>query len=288
MRRDGVTGRVHPVWLVLAAIVSVQVGAAFAKGLFDQGSPLSVAWLRLLMAALMLLVLARPGLAGRSRRDWLLVLGYSACLVTMNVAIYHSFARIPLGLAVTIEFLGPLAVALVGSRRLRDLLWVGLAGLGVVLLGWSPTDLDWFGVAMALLAGASWAGYIVLSGPTGARWSGASAVTMASVFGAVVLAVPAVLADGARLLDARLLAMAAVVGLLSSVLPYSLEMAALQRLRAGVFGILMSLEPAAAALAALVLLGEFLTGAQWLAVACVVVASIGATRQGRRRPASVG
>ncbi|MGJ3508962.1 EamA family transporter [Enemella sp. A6] len=275
------TGR--PVLLVLAAIVSVQVGAAFAKGLFEQVSPLSMAWLRLTMAALMLLVIARPRLTGRSRTDWLLVLGYSVCLVTMNVAIYHSFARIPLGLAVTIEFLGPLTVALLGSRRMRDLVWVVLAGGGVVLLGWSPTVLDPVGVLLALLAGASWAGYIILSGPTGARWSGASAVTMASIFGAVVLAVPAVWVDGAGLVDVRLLAMAALVGLLSSVLPYSLEIAALQKLRAGVFGILMSLEPAAAALAALVLLGEILTGREWLAVVCVVVASVGATRQGVRR-----
>lgn len=285
MRREvEVMGRIHPVWLVLAAIVSVQVGAALAKGLFGQVSPLSVAWLRLLAAAVVLLMVARPRLTGRGGRDWWLVLGYSVCLVTMNVAIYHSFARIPLGLAVTLEFLGPLTVALLGSRRARDLIWVGLAGVGVLLLGWSPTALDPIGVGLALLAGAAWAGYIVLSGPTGARWSGASAVTMASVLGAVVLAVPAVLVDGSQLWDVRLLAVAGLVGLLSSVLPYSLEIAALQRLRAGVFGILMSLEPAAAALAALVLLGELLSGFDWLAVLCVVVASVGATRQGLRRP----
>jgi len=196
----------------------------------------------------------------------------------MNWAIYQSFARIPLGIAVTIEFLGPLTVAVLGSRRPRDLLWVGLAAVGVALLGLSRGTLTTAGVLFALVAALGWACYILLAARTGASWSGLSGLAVASLVGAVVLAVPAVLAGGRSLLDPRILLLGVAVGLLSSVLPYSLELIALRRMPPRVFGILMSLEPAAAALAALLLLGEYLTGWQWLAMACVVAASVGATR----------
>lgn len=276
--RRTATDRVPAVWLVVSSIVSVQVGAAVAKNLFGQIPPTSMVWLRLSTSAVIFLAVVRPSLRGRSRSDWLVVAGFGAVLLMMNWAIYQSFARIPLGIAVTIEFLGPLAVAVIGSRRARDLIWVALAALGVALLGVSRGSLTTAGVLFALLAAAGWACYILLSAQTGARWPGLSGLALASLVGAVVLAVPAVLEGGRSLFQPGILALGLAVGLLSSVVPYSLELIALRRIPPRVFGILMSLEPAAAALAAMLLLREFLSGWQWLAMACVVVASVGATR----------
>ena len=272
--------RIDPVWLVLVGIASVQLGAAFAKDLFAVTTPTATAWLRLCFASLIFLTFARPRLRGRSVPEWAIVGGYGVALAGMNWAIYASFSRIPIGVAVTIEFLGPLAVAVAGSRRPRDLIWVGLAGLGVALLGLQPIEPDWIGLGLALLAGAFWAGYILLAGPTGRHFEGVSGVTVASIVGAVLLAVPG-LTIGIPVFNAHVLMVALAVGLLSSVIPYGLEMVALRRMKSGLFGILMSLEPAAAALFALLVLGEGLTMIECVAMACVVAASVGATR-GRR------
>ena len=272
------------VWLVLGGIVSVQVGAAIAKHLFPLVPPTAMVWLRLVTSAVILVATARPRLGGRSAADWRVALGFGLTLMTMNWAIYQSFARIPLGIAVTIEFLGPLTVAVLGSRRPRDVLWVLLAGAGVALLGVSPGEVTVAGALFALLAGAAWAAYILLSASTGRRWPGISGLAVASVVGAVVLAPPAIATAGSRLLDPTALALGVAVGLLSSVIPYSLELKALRRIPPRVFGVLMSLEPAAAALAAMVLLGEFLTPLQWAAMGCVVVASVGATRSAEPSP----
>ena len=272
--------RIDPVWLVLFAIASVQLGAAFAKDLFSTTTPTATAWLRLCFASLIFLTFARPRLRGRSRRDWLIVIGYGLSLAGMNWAIYESFARIPIGVAVTVEFLGPLAVAVAGSRRARDLIWVGLAALGVALLGFQPIEPDWIGLGLALFAGALWAGYILLAGPTGDRFEGVTGVTVASLVGAVLLAPPALLL-GAPVVNPHVLAVALAVGLMSSVIPYGLEMVALRRMPPGLFGILMSLEPAAAGLFALLVLGEGLSPIECLAMACVVAASVGATRTRR-------
>lgn len=265
-------------WLVLAGIVSVQIGAAVAKDLFGTISPTAMVWLRLVTSAVVLTVLARPRLRGRTRHDWLVVAGFGMSLGVMNWAIYQSFARIPLGLAVTIEFIGPLTLAVAGSRRARDLVWVGLAAAGVLLLGAEPADLSVAGVGFALLAGAAWAAYILLSAGTGRRWPGLDGLAVASVLATVLLTVPALVVGGTTLLEPGVMALGALVGLLSSVIPYSCELVALRTIRPAVFGILMSLEPAAAALAAIVVLEELLSPVQWLAVACVVVASVGATR----------
>jgi inner membrane transporter RhtA len=272
--------RVPAVWLVIVGILSVQFGAAIAKDLFVIVPPTALVWLRVLTSAVVFLAVARPTLRGHSRHDWLVAVGFGVSLMTMNWAIYQSFARIPLGIAVTIEFLGPLTVAVIGSRRPRDLVWVGLAGLGVALLGLSPAGLNWPGVAFALVAALGWACYILLSAQTGRRWPGISGLTVASLVGAVVLAPPAVREAGSQLLEPRVLLLGVAVGLLSSVIPYSLELIALRRIAARVFSILMSLEPAAAALAGMILLAEFLSPVQWLAMACVVIASVGATRTG--------
>lgn len=270
--------RIPAVWLVIAGIVSVQVGAAIAKGLFDLVPPTAMVWLRLITSAVILLLVARPRLTGHSGRDWLIVLGFGVSLLVMNWAIYQSFARIPLGIAVTIEFLGPLTVAVIGSRRLTDLIWVALAGMGVALLGLSRATLTLAGVGFALLAALGWAFYILLSAQTGRRWPGISGIAIASMVGAIVLAPPAIVEAGSQMLNPTILALGFAIGLLSSVIPYSFELIALRRIPPRVFSILMSLEPAAAALAAMILLGEFLSLVQWLAMGCVVVASIGATR----------
>ncbi|MGH3364671.1 MAG: EamA family transporter [Nocardioidaceae bacterium] len=281
------SGSVGAVWLVVGGIVSVQVGAAIAKDLFSLVPPTAMVWLRLVTSAVILVAIARPALRDRSAADWRVALAFGVSLMTMNWAIYQSFARIPLGIAVTIEFLGPLAVAVIGSRRPRDLVWVALAGAGVALLGIAPGDITLAGVLFALLAGAAWAAYILLSVSTGRRWPGISGLAVASVVGAVVLAPPALVEAGPDLLDAKVLVLGVAIGLLSSVIPYSFELKALRRIPPRTFGVLMSLEPAAAALAAMVLLGEFLTPVQWTALACVVVASVGATRSAEpaREPA---
>lgn len=268
--------------LVIGGIVSLQVGAAIAKGLFPILSPTAMVWLRLLTSAVVLSITARPRLRGKTRADLLVVLGFGCCLAAMNWCIYQSFARIPLGVAVTFEFLGPLSVAIIASRRIRDLAWVVLAAAGVTLLGFTPHGITLIGVLFALAAGAAWAGYILLSQETGRRWSGTSGLAVASSVGAVGLAGPAIAEAGDQLLQPKALVLGVAVGLMSSVVPYSLELKALRRIPAGVFGILMSLEPAAAALAAMILLREFLTAGQWIAVACVIVASVGATRTGGR------
>jgi inner membrane transporter RhtA len=270
--------QISPVWLVLAGIASVQVGAAVAKDLFGRIDPTAMVWLRLVTSAVVLVALARPRLRGRTRQDWTIVVAFGVTLGTMNWAIYQSFARIPLGLAVTIEFAGPLVLAVVMSRRAQDLVWVALAALGVGLLGFERTDADIAGIAFALLAAAAWAAYILLTAQTGQRWAGLDGLAMASVVATLLLSPFAIPQGDGALLDPEILALGAAVGLLSSVIPYSVEMMALRRIKPGVFSILMSLEPAAAALAGMVILGEYLSATEWLAVACVTVASVGATR----------
>jgi inner membrane transporter RhtA len=271
---------VSPIWLVLIGILSVQFGAGVAKTLFDEASPTTIVWLRLAASALVLAAVARPALRGRTRQDWVVVLGFGLSLGVMNWAIYQSFQRIPIGLAVTIEFVGPLTLAIVGSRRVRDLAWVALAAAGVLLLGLEPGDLTWAGVGFALLAGASWAAYILLSAQTGGRWPGLDGLAVASVV-AMLLLTPLTMGRYAgQLADTRILVLGAVVGLLSSVIPYTCELVALRSLRPAVFSVLMSLEPAAAALAGLVVVGELLSPLQLVAMACVVAASVGATRSG--------
>jgi inner membrane transporter RhtA len=274
------TPRLSPVWLVLIGILSVQFGAVISKGQFGEIPPVGMVFLRLFTSSLILLAVGRPRLRGRSLVDWrpVLVLGFA--LGAMNWSFYESFARIPLGGAVTIEFWGPLLLAAVGSRRPRHFVWVGLAALGIALFGAGPTGVDPVGFGLALLAGGCWALYIVSTAATGRRWAGVEGLAVASTIATLTILPFAVAGAGERLLEPRLLALGVLVGVLSSVVPYSLEMMALRTLPPRVFGILMSLEPAAAALVAAVLLGEWLTPPQLLAMACVTAASVGATRTG--------
>lgn len=271
-----------PVLLVLGGVVSVQVGASVAKGLFPALGPAGTVLLRIATGAVILLALTRPTLRGLPRAHLRLAVAFGLVLATMNLAFYLSLARIPLGVAVTIEFIGPLGLAVAGSRRLRDGAWAALAAGGVLLLtdggaALASGDLDPVGVLLALVAGGCWAGYIVLSQRTGAVLPGTIGLTVALAAGTVALLPVGVADAGARLLEPRLLALGVVVGLLSSALPYALEMAALRSLPARTFGVLMSLEPAVASLAGFVVLREALSPRQLVAIALVCAASAGAT-----------
>jgi inner membrane transporter RhtA len=264
--------------LVVAAVTSLQFGAGFAVTLFDELGPAGTALLRLGVAAAVLVAIWRPRVRGHPRRDLRIAVLFGLVLGSMNWAIYEAMDRIPLGVAVTIEFVGPLGVAVAGSRRALDLLWVVLAAAGIVLLAdpGGPADLDALGIAFALLAGALWAGYILLSARTGQLFPGGSGLAIAMIVGSAVVLPAGVAQGGGELLRPDLLAAGAAVALASSVIPYSLELEALRRLPARVFGVLMSLEPAVAALAGLIVLGQALGAREWLAIALVVVASAGA------------
>jgi inner membrane transporter RhtA len=270
---------VPPTVLVLLAIASVQIGSALAKGLFDEIGPGGTVFLRVLFAAVVLVAVWRPSLRGRSGRALRLVVVFGLVLACMNPSFYSALDRIPLGAAVTFEFVGPLGVAVAGSRRALDLLWVALAAAGILLLSnFGGGDLEALGIVLALLAGAFWAAYILLSARVGREFSGADGLALAMVAGAVVL-VPVGIADaGADLLVPWILAAGAAVAVLSSAIPYALEMEALRRMPTGVFGVLMSLEPGMAALAGFVLLGEDLAAREIVAILFVVAASAGASR----------
>lgn len=272
------SARASSVGLVLLAIGSLQVGAALGVSLFDEAGAAGAALVRVALAALVLLVAVRPRLRGRTAADWRVVTGFGLTLGTMNLCIYEAFSRIDLGAAVTIEFLGPLGLAAALSRRRLDLLWVGLAAVGVVLIADpSGADTDLLGVLFALAAGAAWAAYILLARRAGASWHGADGVAVAMAVAVLVPLVPGVLEGGTALLGGEVLLIGLVVAVASSALPYSLELQALRGLPVRTFGVLMSIEPAVAALAGLVLLGQGLTALQVVAVGLVMAASAGAT-----------
>lgn len=273
--------------LLVASMISIQFGASVAKGLFPALGPEGTTALRCGLAALILLALQRPWRARLPLSAWLTVGLYGASLGLMNLLFYLSLARIPLGVAVALEFTGPLSVALLSSHRARDLLWVALAAAGIVLilpLSRSSRPLDPVGVAFALAAGICWALYIVLGQRAGKAVQGGAATALGMLAAALVVAPIGVLRAGPRLLQSHLWPLALAVAVFSSALPYSLEMHALRRLPARTFGILMSLEPALAALAGLVMLRERLSLAQGAAIACIIAASAGSAWTAR--PAS--
>jgi inner membrane transporter RhtA len=271
--------------LVMAAILLTQLGASLAKQLFSDVGPGGTVFLRLAFGAVILSALSRPRLRGHGRRGALLIVVFGLTFAGMNGAFYASIDRIPLGVAVTIEFIGPLAVGLLGSRRPLDLVWVALAAAGIVLLGdgiGEGTDL--WGVALALLAGVFWGAYILLTGRVGRRFDDGAGLALALVVAAVAVAPLGLAQGGLELLDPSVLAIGLVVAIVSSALPYSFELEALRRLRAATFGVLMSLEPATAALVGVLVLGEALRTSEWLAVVMVVLASAGAARGARVVP----
>ncbi|WP_232630679.1 EamA family transporter [Methylobacterium sp. Leaf118] len=277
-------GTLWPVAAVLAAMVSIQTGAAFAKGLFPAIGAAGVSTLRVGFAALILLALWRPWRRRLTGRAIGAVALYGAALGLMNLLFYLSLRTLPLGIAVAIEFTGPLAVALWGSRRPADLAWIGLAvaGLALLLPLGDAASVDPAGAALALAAGGCWALYIVF-GPAAGRAGGAGAVALGMAVAALVVAPFGIASAGADLLVPATLLAGLAVALLSSALPYSLEMFALTRMDRAAFGVLMSLEPALAALAAVPLLGEVPSPLQGFAIICVSAASVGMSARRAKR-----
>jgi inner membrane transporter RhtA len=274
------------VGLVVGGLALQEVGASFAVHLFPAVGALGVVSLRLGFSAIILLAVCRPSLRGHDRGSWATVLAFGIALGGMNLLFYEALARIPLGATVTIEVLGPLAVSVIGSRKLSGWLWALVAFAGVALLGQgSFGHLDPVGVLFAFGAAATWAAYILLSARTGRHFPRFDGLAIAMAIAAVIALPFGVSITGARLFDPGILLLGAAVALLSSTLPYAFELLALRRLPAATFSVLMSLAPAIATLAGLVILGQQFTPVAAVAIALVIAASIGAVRSAREAPA---
>ncbi|MEU7486724.1 EamA family transporter [Streptomyces sp. NPDC042319] len=278
-RANGSRSRMMSVGLVIGGIISLQFGSSVAVLLFPRAGALGVVTLRLVVAALVLLVACRPKLRGYSRGDWATVVGFGFALAGMNSLFYLAIDRIPLGAAVTLEFLGPLVLSIVTSRRALSLVWAALALGGVALLGREGFDgLNLFGAGCALTAGALWAAYILLSARAGQRFPQADGLALAMTVAAVLTLPLGITTSGAALLDPVTIGLGAAVAMMSSVLPYTLELLALRKLPASGFAVMMSLEPAAAATAGFLVLHQSLGMAEVAAIGMVVLASVGAVR----------
>lgn len=271
---------IPPVPAVLLAILSVQGGAAIAKSIFPVMGAAGTAGLRIVLSALILLIAYRPNFKKITPAQYKLVLPYGFVLGAMNISFYLSLARIPLGLAVTLEFIGPLLLAISTSRKTVDFLWALLAALGIALIApWSSNsgNIDLTGAALALLAGAFWATYIVIGGKTSKIMDGGQAVTIGMLVASCVVIPFAMIEGNLVQVTPKFFLMGLAIALLSSAIPYTLEMTALKKIPAKTFSILMSLEPAVAAFCGLIFLHEQLSTLEWTAIALVVIASTGAT-----------
>ncbi len=263
--------------MVLGAILSIQVGAALATDLFDQIGASGAVFLRVVVSAFLLVMIWRPSFR-MDRPKLKLALLFGIALAGMNLCFYESIDRIPLGTAVTFEFIGPLGVAVLTSRRRQDFAWAGLAAIGILLLsgGVGHDGLDPWGILLALAAGFFWGSYILLGKRVGEEWSGGKGLAISMVVAALICTPPGVAAGGRELLDPTVLLIGAAVAVLSTTLPLSLEIEAMRRLPSNVFGVMMSLEPGIAAAVGFVLLSQGLAAAQLLAISLVVAASAGA------------
>ena len=271
--------RVPPTVMVLGGVVSVQFGGALAARLIETLGAAGTVSLRLALAVPILLVIARPTLRKRTKKDFLAVVAFGIVLGLMNLSFYLSLERLPLGVAVTIEFIGPLGLAAAMSRKRRDLIAVAGAALGVVLVNGRELDaVNWLGVGFAGMAGVLWACYILLSAETGRRFAQLDGLALAIVVSTLVTAPIGIVTAGSQLLHWHAILTGLAIALLSSVLPYSLETLALRRMKPAVFGILMSLEPAVGATAGFLILSQRLAVIQLAGMACVVAASIAITR----------
>ena len=270
----------------LGAIASVQLGATVARHLFDVLGATGTVFLRVGFGACILLAIARPRWPRFESRQWRAIVLFGLVIAGMNLCFYQAIARIPLGIAVTIEFLGPLGVAIAGSRKAVDFVWAIMAAGGVAMLSIGGGHVTRLGALLALGAAAGWAAYIVLSQRVGRLVPGPDGLALALGVAAVALLPFGIAAGGRRLLDLRNLGVGLVVAVLSSAIPFSLEFAALRRLSSQVFGILMSLEPAMGAAAGYLFLGQRLSFRDLIAIALVMVASAGATRTAAGTPAA--
>ncbi len=281
-RHAGVLERTPSGALVLGGIASVQFGSAIAATLFARVGPAGTVLLRLTSATIVLLALWRPRLRGRGRRELLLAAGFGIVLAGMNLSFYEALQRIPLGIAVTIEFVGPLTVAVAGSRRRLDLVWIVIAAAGILALTRGGTSgLNSLGVGLALVAGSLWGTYILVNARVGRAFEGGTGLALAMCVASVAALPFGVASGGAHLLEPHALAVGAAVGMLSSAIPYSLEIEALRRIAPSVFGVLMSLEPAMAAFAGWLVLGQALGDRALFGIVLVVIASVGASRRTR-------
>ena len=274
---------IPPIYAVLLAIISVQCGAAIAKTLFPAIGAAGTASIRIGISAIILLLAYRPNLKQITPNQWKIVIPYGLSLGAMNLIFYLGIERIPIGLAVTLEFVGPLLVAIIGSRRLIDYCWVLLAAIGIALIApWSNSNVDLLGVIFALLAGGFWAAYIVLGGKVSKIMNGGQAVSTGMLFAAILILPFGFYENGLANLTPKFLGMGIALALLSSAIPFTLEMKALGQLPPRTFSILMSLEPAAASICAFIFLQEHLRFYEILAVVCVVTASVGSTLTAKR------
>lgn len=270
--------------LVVAGMIGQELGAAIAVRVFPETGPLGMVMLRLVFSAVLLLAIARPRLAGRTRRDWAAVLAFGVVLAAMNSLFYLAIERLALGVAVTIEVLGPLVLSIVASRRASAWLWAVLALGGVVALGGGGWEsLDPLGVVFALAAALTWALYILASARVGRTFERIDGLALAMAVGAVLSLPLGVATAGSALVRIDVLALGAAVAVLSSALPYALELIALRRISASVFGILMSASPAIAALVGLAVLGQQLSWPQIVGIVLVIAASAGAVASAGRR-----
>jgi len=265
------------VGMVLGGICSIQIGAALATDLFDEIGAAGAVFLRVLVSAILLVIIWRPSFR-LDREQAKLALLFGVALGGMNLCFYEAIDRIPLGTAVTYEFIGPLGVALITSHRRRDLIWVAIAALGILLLsgGVGHEGLDAWGIALAVTAGIFWGAYILLGKRVGEQWSGGKGLALAMIPAALICAPFGIADGGTNLLEPSSLAIGSAVAVLSTALPLSLEMEAMRRLPSNVFGVMMSLEPAIAAAVGFVLLSQGLAATQVLAIGLVVAASAGA------------
>lgn len=275
--------RLPAVFMVMGSISSIQVGAALATYLFTEVGVAGTVFLRSALAALVLTLIWRPSFRMPRGQLWLVFL-FGVSLAGVTLAFYGAIDRLPLGTAVTLEFTGPLAVALITSRRRLDVAWAGMAALGIVLLtgGVQGGDLDPLGVALALIAGFFWAVYIFIGIRLGVDSSGGSLLTLALIISSVICLPPGLIGGGAELLAPSTLALGFAVGLLSAAIPFSLEFEAMRRLPSNVFGVMMSLEPAVAAVIGFVILGQGVKPLQAGAIALVITASVGVIYSSRR------
>ena len=287
-RRDGPIQRVPATGLVLGGIASVQFGAALAATLFVRVGPGGAVLLRLASATIVLAIVSRPRIRGRTRDELLLALVFGLILAAMNLTFYQAIDRIPLGVAVTIEFAGPLIVAVISSKRRLDLIWIALAALGILaLMNGDTHSLNTLGVILALIAGCLWGCYILVNSRVGQAFEGGAGLSLAMCVATVAVLPVGVAQAGVHLLEPHVLVIGAAVGMLSSAIPYSCELEALRRMATNVFAVLMSVEPAMAAFAGFVVLGQSLSTREFVGIALVVAASVGVSLKARNAPFAV-
>lgn len=274
---------IPPLPAVLLSILSVQCGAAIAKTLFPALGAAGTATLRIGISAIILWMVYRPNVKTITAKQWKSVIPYGLSLGAMNMIFYLAIERIPIALGVTLEFVGPLLLAIVGSKQTVDFLWAFLAAVGIALIApWSNNGIDLLGVLFALLAGGFWSGYIILGGKISKIMKGGDAVAIGMLFSTILILPFGLLSSKIDNLNPKYLAMGAALALLSSAIPFSLEMKALKHIPARTFSILMSLEPAVAAICGLIFLQEYLSVKECLAIAAVIIASVGSTLSAKR------